>query len=237
MVLPSGMVIRVKEDVELDGNRNALQDVDSRSKENVGKGYQRKSDDLKKVSLSQRRKRKLSTKDNTNGESGSKISSFEVLQPASSKSGHVHGIPLSTPPYNYPALIQQLYHQLYQLQHQLQAQSQQGRSSCMPPPPPPAVFHSTGETYLSSSGQHLSLHQVPLGKGKDRSTTLLPGYAPNLPTRAYSQPRPSLGVSVSARAKRTPGTGRGRRTKNAEGKLTKKVCLCYGKTIYLRLFF
>ena len=232
------MVIRVKEEPEADGRRTSLEEVSSSSKENTGKTSSRRSEDARKGSVGSGRKRKLSLKSKANEERESKISSFEVLQPtnsASSKTSYMPGMQYPTPHHNYPALVQQLYHQLYQMQQQLQAQSHHGHSYAMPPPPPP-LGPPTGEPYHPQAGQYLSFHQLPLGKGKDRAAMLVPGQVPNIMSRATSHTKHPLGAPGIVKAKRTPGTGRGRKPKHGDGRLTKKVCSCANNFPYVEYY-
>ena len=99
MTLPSGMIIRVKEEPEGDENKN--------SGENSNKSSSKKSEDSKKNHSGQNRKRKLSHKRKSMDEKESKVASFEVLKPTiSTSSAHIPGMPWSSSQQNYPALVQ-----------------------------------------------------------------------------------------------------------------------------------
>ena len=216
------MIIRVKEEPEVDDKRYSGADGGSNTKENSGKTASKRADELKKGGLSHSRKRKLSQKRKSMEERESKVSSFEVLQPTMnpvlSKPGQMTGNQWATSQQNYPALVQHLYHQLYQMQQQLQAQSHHPRHSNNMPPPPPPMGQATGEPYHPLSGQYLSFQQLQLAKGKDRSAMLVP-------IHGNVQLKNPGNVPGATKSKRTPGGGRGRRAKNGEGRLTKKVCI------------
>ena len=226
VILPSGMVIRVKDTPEADGRRPSHEDARSGCKENASKIPSKKSEESKRGGMGNSRKRKLSIKDKMNEERESKMSSFEVLQPTNatiSKAGYIPGMPWATPHHNYPALVQQLYHQIYQMQQQLQVQSHQGNSYSMPPPPPP-LGQTAGESYPPPSGPYVSFHQIPLGKGKDRATMLVPGLVSNPMIRPSSHAKQPVGSTGIGKVKRSAGMGRGRRAKNGDGRSMKKVC-------------
>ena len=215
VTLPSGMIIRVKEEPEVDENKN--------SGEHSNK--QKRSKESKENNLGQSRKRKLSHKRKSMDEKESKVASFEVLKPTiSTNPGQVSGMPWPTSSQNYPALVQQLYHQLYQMQQQLQAQTPHRHSNSMPPPPPPIMSQQNLETYQTSSGQYLTYHPLQQGKGKDRAAMLIAG-------NGSPQLKNSGGMSGSVKPRRTPGTGRGRRAKNGEGRISKKVGCVVGKMV------
>jgi hypothetical protein len=216
VTLPSGMIIRVKEEPEVDENKNSAENSGSSSKENMGKPSSRRLDDSKKGSLGHGRKRKLSQKRKSIDEKESKVSSFEVLKPACAanpKIGQMPTMPWAASQQNYPALVQQLYHQLYQMQQQMQAQPLHRNTNSMPPPPSP-LGQTSSDPYHPSSGQYLSFHQLQLGKGKERPAMLVSGQGnPHL--------KGSGAIPGVVKTKRTPGAGRGRRTKNVDGRTTK----------------
>ena len=87
----------------------------------------------------------------------------------------------------------------------------------MPPPPPPSG-QAVGEAYNPAPGQYLSFQQLPMGEGKDR--TAMMGLGPG-----NSQSKTPGSTRGMIKAKRTPGTGRGRRAKNGDVRTTKKVCI------------
>ena len=216
--MPSGTIIRVKEESEAHEYKNSVENTSSNSKENSGKSLSRKLEESKRGSLGHGRKRKLSQKRKSLDEKESKISSFEVLKPTNATNPNLcqmPGIQWPSSQQNYPALVQQLYQQLYQMQQQIQAQSYHRHSSSMPPPPPP-LGQLSSEQYHPATGQYLSFHQLQLGKGKERQAMLVSGQGnPHLKGSGVIQ-----GV---VKAKRTPGAGRGRKTKNVDGRITKKV--------------
>ena len=216
VTLPSGMIIRVKEEPKVD-------EAGSSSKENVGKISSRRSEDARKSSLNNGRKRKLSQKRRSMEESESKVSSYEVLQTPNgsiaSKTGQsIQGAPWSNPHQHYPALVQQLYHQLYQMQQQLQQSQPYNRSPASMPPPLPPSGQATGEAYNPATGQYLSFQQLSTGKGKDRTAMMGLG-------QGNSHSKTPGSTRGMIKAKRTPGTGRGRRAKNGDVRTTKKVCI------------
>ena len=206
------MIIRVKEEPEVDESKN--------SGENSNKQISKRSKESKENNLGQNRKRKLSHKRKSMEEKDSKVASFEVLKPTTP--GQIPGMPWPTSQQNYPALVQQLYHQLYQMQQQLQAHTPHRHSNSMPPPmPPPNIMSQQNlESYQTSSGQYLTYHPLQQhgGKGKDRGAMLMTGNgSPHLKNSGV--------MSGNVKPRRTPGTGRGRRAKNGEGRIPKKVSL------------
>ena len=217
------MIIRVKEEPEADANKN--------SGENTNRLSSKKLEESKKNHIGQSRKRKLSHKRKSMDEKESKVASFEVLKPTmSTNSANIPGMPWPSSQQNYPALVQQLYNQLYQMQQQLQSQTPHRHSNSMPPPPTP-MNHQNLESYQSTTGQYLSYHPVQQGKGKDRGPLSIAGNAsPHL--------KNSGGIGGTAKQRKTPGSGRGRRTKNGEGRVPKKVTLlCCIKTKIFKMCF
>ena len=215
ITLPSGTIVRVKQEPEAHETNNLGDNTGSNSKENSGKAVSRRIEESRRGSLGHGRKRKLSQKRKSMEETEPKISSFEVLKPTNPNLCQMPGVQWASPHQNYPALVQQLYHQLYQMQQQMQAQSHQRHSNSMPPPPPPSGQISS-EAYHPATGQYLSFHQLQLGKGKERQAMLVSG-------QGNPQSRASGVIQGAVKAKRTPGVGRGRKSKNVDGRTTKKV--------------
>ena len=198
------MIIRVKEETDTDENKHLGEN----------KSSSKKSEEAKKHHFGQSRKRKLSQKRKSMDEKESKVASFEVLKPTiSTNSSQIPGMPWPSSQQNYPALVQQLYHQLYQMQQQLHAQTPHRHSNSMPPPPRP-MNQQNLESYQNSSGQYVSYHQVQHGKGKDRAAMLVDANGTPL--------KNSGSIPGTAKPRRTPGSGRGRKTKNGEGRVPKK---------------
>ena len=218
ITLPSGIIIRVKEETDAHEYKNSVENTGFNSKENLGKTPSRKLEESKRGTLGHGRKRKLSQKRKSMDEKESKISSFEVLKPTNARNPNICQMPGMQWPssqQNYPALVQQLYHQIYQMQQQMQAQPHHRHSNAMPPPPPP-LGQMSSDQYHQSTGQYLSFHQLQLGKGKEGQAMLVSGQGnPHLKGSGVIQ-----GV---VKAKRTPGAGRGRKAKNVDGRNTKKV--------------
>ena len=225
------MIIRVKEETASDENKKSVENTSSNSKENSGKTSSRRNEESKRGSFGHGRKRKLSQKRKSMDERESKISSFDVIKPTNTANpnlGQMPGAQWPSSQQNYPALVQQLYHQLYQMQQQMQAQPHHRQCNSMPPPPPP-LGQTASESYHSSSGQYLSFHQLQLSKGKERPAVLVSGQSnPNMKGHGV--------IPGTVKAKRTPGAGRGRRTKNVDGRITKKVNPCLIQQYTISIF-